>query len=86
MMLPVYDDSLLMLQNCSVGIVGKDMPFTIYDDDPVNHYVSFITYYITDVDTVIHNNQLGDILYICLVEFKQKFLSTKLLQLCIIEF
>jgi len=33
---------LFMLQNCSVGIVGKDVPFTIYDDDPVERYVSFI--------------------------------------------
>jgi len=31
-----------LLQNCSVGIVGKDMEFTIYDDDPVERYVSFI--------------------------------------------
>jgi len=31
-----------LLQNCSVGIVGKDTPFTIYDDEPVDRYVSFI--------------------------------------------
>ena len=36
----VYGEYLL--QNCSVGIVGKDMPFTIYDDDPVERYVSFV--------------------------------------------
>lgn len=29
-------------QNCSLGIVGKDMDFTIYDDDGVQKYVSFI--------------------------------------------
>lgn len=30
-----------VLQNCSVGIVGQDTPFTIYDDNQVERYVSF---------------------------------------------
>ncbi len=33
--------SLVLLQNCSLGIVGKDTPFTIYDDNEVEQYVSF---------------------------------------------
>ena len=30
-----------VFQNCSVGVVGKDMDFTIYDDDQMQPYVSF---------------------------------------------
>ncbi|ESN95225.1 hypothetical protein HELRODRAFT_151021, partial [Helobdella robusta] len=29
----------LTTKNCSVGIVGKDVPFTVYDDDQVQRYV-----------------------------------------------
>jgi len=32
----------LTTKNCSVGIVGKDMPFTIYDDQQVERYVKLI--------------------------------------------
>uniref|UniRef100_A0A8W8J9B0 Proteasome subunit alpha type n=1 Tax=Magallana gigas TaxID=29159 RepID=A0A8W8J9B0_MAGGI len=34
----------LTTKNCSLGIVGKDMEFTIYDDDDVQKYVSFSIY------------------------------------------
>jgi hypothetical protein len=30
-----------VFQNCSLGVVGKDMDFTIYDDEKVEQYVSF---------------------------------------------
>lgn len=32
----------LTTKNCSVGIVGKDTSFTIYDDDPVERYLLLI--------------------------------------------
>ncbi|XP_013393501.1 proteasome subunit alpha type-1 [Lingula anatina] len=32
----------LTTKNCSVAIVGKDMPFTIYDDNDVGKYLSMI--------------------------------------------
>jgi 20S proteasome subunit alpha 6 len=36
------NDVELTTKNCSVGIVGKDMPFTIYDDQQVEQYVKLI--------------------------------------------
>ena len=33
---------LSILQNCSLGIVGKDLPFTIYDDERVKPYLDAI--------------------------------------------
>ena len=33
---------LFSLQNCSLGIVSKDMKFAIYDDEKVAAYVSFV--------------------------------------------
>ena len=38
--LPVETE--LTNKNCSLGIVGKDMDFTIYDDREIDHYVSFL--------------------------------------------
>ncbi|XP_033741557.1 proteasome subunit alpha type-1-like [Pecten maximus] len=32
----------LTTKNCSLGIVGKDMDFTIYDDDAVTNYLNMI--------------------------------------------
>ena len=32
---------LFLFQNCSVGVVGKDIDFTIYDDERMEQYVSF---------------------------------------------
>ncbi|CAH1798592.1 unnamed protein product, partial [Owenia fusiformis] len=32
----------LNTKNCSLGIVGKDQPFTIYDDDAVKDYLALI--------------------------------------------
>ncbi|XP_074644253.1 proteasome subunit alpha type-1-like [Tubulanus polymorphus] len=32
----------LTTKNCSVGIVGKDMPFDVYDDDKVAKYLAMI--------------------------------------------
>lgn len=29
-------------KNCSLGIVGKDMPFTIFDDDKIEPYLNAI--------------------------------------------
>jgi len=36
------NDVELTTKNCSVGIVGKDLPFTIYDDQLVEQYVKLI--------------------------------------------
>lgn len=37
----MFTSYYILLQNCSLGIVGKDMEFTIYDDEDVKKYVSF---------------------------------------------
>jgi len=42
-----------VLQNCSVGIVGEKTPFTIYDDEPVDRYVSFIALNLNSVLNVL---------------------------------
>jgi len=36
------NDVELTTKNCSIGIVGKDQDFTIYDDDQVEKYVKMI--------------------------------------------
>jgi len=36
------NDVELTTKNCSIGIVGKEQPFTIYDDDQVEKYVKLI--------------------------------------------
>ena len=52
--------NVCLLQNCSVGIVGKDTPFTIYDDDPVERYVSFIALHISVVVLNVNPLPHGD--------------------------
>jgi len=36
------NDVELTTKNCSLGIVGKDLPFAIYDDEAVDHYLQMI--------------------------------------------